>query len=83
MTLNLVPLPDSSVGKQRVIELLRYLLERAERGEILGITYVTDEPGSLGWGKANMTYPMVLGAFARATHHINKEWDGYTERKSS
>ena len=73
--MNVIDLKPDVSGKQRVVEHLDYLLERAKRGEILGFAYVTDEEKTLGWGKINMTYPAVLGAFQRAIYHVNKEWD--------
>ena len=73
--MNVVELKPEANGRQRVAEHLEYLLERAKRGEILGFAYVTYEERILGWGKINMTYPEVLGAFSRAMYNVNKEWD--------
>ena len=73
--MNVVDLKPDASGKQRVVEHLEYLLDRAKRGEILGFAYVTDEERTLGWGKINMIYPAALGAFQRAIYNVNKEWD--------
>ena len=73
--MNIVEIKPDVSGKQHVVEHLEYLLERAKRGEILGFAYITDEEMTLGWGKINMTYAAVLGAFQRAIYNVNKEWD--------
>lgn len=61
----------------RVIEAVERLLEQCKGGQILGVVWVTTEPGSFSWGKSNVTHPEALGMLARAAHHVNKEWDTY------
>ena len=73
--LSVVPLPDGSVGKQRIVERLEQLLVEARAGQYIGLVYILEEPGSFSWGKVNITYPAALGLMARCTYHINKEWD--------
>lgn len=73
--LKVVPIAER-VSKQAVVGDLEFLLERAKKGEVIGVVYAVEESGgTLGWGKRNMTYPFALGLLARVAHHIQKEWD--------
>ena len=70
-------LPEDATGKMRMIARLEELIDQANKGEFVGMTYALETPNGLSWGRCNMEHLVALGAAARMMHAIQKDWDSF------
>ena len=71
----LVPTDNKPIANEEIIAKLKYLLEKAEKGELEGLLYVADVGGSYEMEYLNMGLVETIALANRLQYGMQLQWD--------